>query len=243
MIDFSPLDRHERIALGFSGGKDSLALIYLFREYLPRITVYHMDTGDLLPEMRAAVESATLMIPNFIRVQGDVMAWIDANGLPTDLLPYSMHPLGQMAGQADGKLVARYDCCFANLMLPLYQRMSDDGMTLLIRGTKTVDLKRLPTRSGQIIDGKEIWNPIEDWSHDDVFAYLKSVGAPHNPVYDSMVNSPECARCSAWWSEGRATYLREKHPVLFTEYRRRLEVVADAVTPSINAMHRELGEA
>ena len=36
----------------FSGGKDSRALIELFRPHLDGITVYHLDTGDMFPEIR-----------------------------------------------------------------------------------------------------------------------------------------------------------------------------------------------
>ena len=45
-LDTSILDRHERIALQFSGGKDSLALWGLMRPHLDRVVVYHVDTGD-----------------------------------------------------------------------------------------------------------------------------------------------------------------------------------------------------
>ena len=42
-----PLHRHAagKVALMFSGGKDSRALIELFRPYLDGIPVYHLDTG------------------------------------------------------------------------------------------------------------------------------------------------------------------------------------------------------
>jgi 3'-phosphoadenosine 5'-phosphosulfate sulfotransferase (PAPS reductase)/FAD synthetase len=48
-INFSRLQAHAagKVALLFSGGKDSRALIELFRPYLNGITVYHCDTGDM----------------------------------------------------------------------------------------------------------------------------------------------------------------------------------------------------
>src|SRR5437763_1126143 len=56
-VDFSRLSRHEpgKVALLFWGGKDSRALIELFRPYLDGIAVYHNDTGDLWPERREFV--------------------------------------------------------------------------------------------------------------------------------------------------------------------------------------------
>jgi 3'-phosphoadenosine 5'-phosphosulfate sulfotransferase (PAPS reductase)/FAD synthetase len=243
MLDTSVLNRHTKIALSFSGGKDSLACVYLLRPHLDRITLYHNDTGDLLPEMRETVEHVRGFAPNFVHMQGDVMGWQERNGLPTDLLPYSAHDVGRMVGQPGARLTTRYACCYTNLMHPLWERIKADGITLLIRGTKTVDLKRLPTRSGDMAEGVEIWHPIEDWSHERVFAYLRSVKAPLPRIYERSINSPECARCSAWWGEKRAAYLKEYHPELFTEYAARLRIVTGEIIESVNNLNRELGVA
>lgn len=243
MIDLSPLHRHERIALAFSGGKDSLAVVYALRPHLDRLTVYHMDTGDLLPEIRETVAHVRSFAPSFVHVQGDVGAWIAENGLPTDLLPFSAHEVGRMAGQENVRLVPRYRCCFTNLMAPLWQRIKADGITLVIRGTKNCDLKRHPTQDGETHDGVELWYPLAGWSHDQVFAYLKEVGAPTNRIYETMTNAPECARCSAWWGEGRAAYLRKYHPDLFRDYVGRLRAVTSEIIASVNNLNRELGDA
>lgn len=242
MIDMSPLSRHEKIALSFSGGKDSLACVYLLRNHLNRLTVYHYDTGDLLPEVRHVVSEVEAFCPNFVHIQGDVRGWIAEYGLPTDLLPYSTHGIGVLAGQNRTKLVTRYHCCFSNLMWPVWDRIKADGNTLCIRGTKLSDQTKLPAYSGDVIEGLELWFPINDWSHDQVQTYLRKVGAPHNPIYDHMTNSPECARCPAWWSEGRAAWLRDKHPELFADYSRDLRVVAREVVGPINDLRRELLE-
>ena len=45
-----------KTALQFSGGKDSLACIHLMRSHWDTLTVYHVDTGDLLPEVREIVD-------------------------------------------------------------------------------------------------------------------------------------------------------------------------------------------
>lgn len=242
MIDLSPLDRHEKIALGFSGGKDSLACLWLLRAHLDRITVYHIDTGDLMPETRAIVSEVELMCPNFVHIQCDVRGWIAQFGLPTDLLPFSTHGIGVQAGQNDEKLVTRYHCCWTNLMFPIWDRIKRDGNTLCIRGTKLADQKRLPAESGSVHDGIELWFPVNDWSNEDVQAYLAKEGAPRNKLYDHMTNAPECARCSAWWSEGRASYLKRYHPGLFAEYARDIKTIAREVAKPINALRAELAE-
>lgn len=242
MIDFSPLDRHEKIACSFSGGKDSLACVYILRGHWDRIKFYHNDTGDLLPEVRAVVSQVEAMVPHFVRIQGDVRSWTAMHGVPTDLLPYSAHDIGRLAGQGGARLVTRYNCCFVNLMWPTWQRIKDDGNTLCIRGSKSADTPKMPTVSGETMEGVELWYPVQDWSHADVHAYLKSVGAPENRIYDHMTSAPECARCTAWWGEGRAAYLKRFHPELHADYMAGLSVVAGEITESVANLRRELAE-
>ncbi len=125
-------------------------------------------------------------------------------------------------------------------MIPMHHRMIENGETLVIRGTKRADLARLPAESGDTSMGYELWLPLQDWSYDDVFAYLRSVDAPICRVYEHKVNAPECATCPAWWSEGRTEYLKKYHPDLFNTYRAKLAAVAAEVTPHWNALQGEL---
>jgi 3'-phosphoadenosine 5'-phosphosulfate sulfotransferase (PAPS reductase)/FAD synthetase len=238
----SPLNRHERIALQFSGGKDSLTLVHLMRPHWDRLTIYHTDTGDLLPEVKEIVAEVEAMVPNFRRINTDAKGWTASVGLPTDLMPTSSTPIGAALGMESAAIVDRFTCCAQNLMLPMHRRMLEDGITLVIRGTKRVDTVRMAATSGDTTAGYEIWLPLTDWSHDDVFAYLKKVGAPICRVYEHKVNAPECATCPAWWNEGRTAYLSKYHPELYREYRAKLAVVAAEVTPHWNALQVELAD-
>lgn len=239
MIDLAPLARHDKAALCFSGGKDSVAVLYLLRDHLHRITVYHNDTGDLLPEIMEQVEHAKTLAPNFVHIHSDAKGWIAANGMPTDLLPFSAHDVGQAAAQGP-RMVQRYECCFTNLMAPIWDRIVADGNTLVIRGSKTVDVPRLPVQSGAVVDGIEFWHPIQGWAHTRVMGYLRDVGAPHNRLYDHMTSAPECARCPAWWGEKRGAYLKRYHPELHRDYMAGLQVVAAEVTASLVNLRHEL---
>jgi phosphoadenosine phosphosulfate reductase len=239
MIDI-PVSRHQKIALCCSGGKDSLAVLYLLRPLLDRITVYHMDTGDLLPEIIEVVEHVQGIAPHFVHVRSDANAWMAENGMPTDLLPYSAHEVGRVTGQEKTRLVGRYECCFANLMWPLIERIQADGNTLVIRGTRKEEMARIPAPSGAVLQGLEFWNPIEDWSRAEVMDYLKSQNAPIPRLYGHMVQAPECARCPAWWSEKRAAYLREFHPNLARDYSARLRIIAAEIEGSIRDFQAEL---
>jgi phosphoadenosine phosphosulfate reductase len=145
-------------------------------------------------------------------------------------------------GMGRRPLVDRYTCCYANLMLPMHERMLADGVTLAIRGTKRADLPRLPAVSGDVSLGYELWLPLENWSHAEVFEYLRSVDAPICRVYEHQVNAPECSTCTAWWSEGRAAYLSRFHPDRFDKYQARLALVAAEVAPHWQLLTKEMSD-
>jgi 3'-phosphoadenosine 5'-phosphosulfate sulfotransferase (PAPS reductase)/FAD synthetase len=237
----TPLDRHSLAALQFSGGKDSLALVYLLRPHWDKLTLYHVDTGDLLPEVREIVDMVEAMVPDFRRIETDSDKWTASVGLPSDLVPTTSTPAGLAIGASQQRIVDRFDCCAMNIMAPMHQRMMEDGVTLVIRGTKRADLARLPHEGGDTGMGYELWLPLLDWSHDDVFAYLKEVGAPICRVYENGVQAPECATCPAWWSEGRAAYLKKYHPALHSTYQTKLAIVAREVSPHWSALRVENG--
>jgi 3'-phosphoadenosine 5'-phosphosulfate sulfotransferase (PAPS reductase)/FAD synthetase len=236
----TPLDRHGRGALHFSGGKDSLALVHLLRPQWDKLTLYHVDTGDLLPEVREIVDMVEAMVPAFVRIETDARAWTAGHGLPSDLVPTTSTAVGMAIGASKQPIVDRFACCVANIMAPMHQQMVEDGVPLAIRGTKRADLARLPAVDGDTSLGYELWLPLLEWSHDDVFAYLRKVGAPICRVYKHRVNAPECATCPAWWSEARAQYLNKYHPGLFEAYRAKLAKVTDEITPHWRALKGEL---
>lgn len=239
-INLDYIGRFKKPALQFSGGKDSLALLHLFGPVLDRITVYNLDTGDGCPETRAVIEDAKKWVPHFETIQSDVSAWKAANGWPSDLVPARAHEIGLLYGMNSFKLSNRFDCCCANLMAPMQARMQADGVDLIIRGTKHADTGRVPHEGPA--GWCHTWLPIREWSHDDVFSYLKQVGAMHNPIYDHFrsISAPECLHCTAWWDDGKSRYLKARHPEVYNEYIHNLKLIAGVVTGHISDLTQEL---
>ncbi|MDB5541901.1 MAG: Bcep22 3 [Devosia sp.] len=236
LVDVSPLDRHERIGLMFSGGKDSLALVYMLRPFWDRLTVYHADAGDLLPETVEVVAAVEAMVPSFVRLNTDSRAWRRENGLPSDIVPWSCTPFGR-AFKEGGRvtLVDRFACCRASLWEPIFERARADGVTLEIIGTKASDpggdATRMmagmqPGQSTVTVGDIERWFPLNAWSDEEVFSYLRDVGAPIARYYEGGVSKgPECATCSAYWDEGRAAYLAKHHPEKAAAYMADLQTI------------------
>ncbi len=233
------MQRHERIALQFSGGKDSLAALFLLRNHWDKMTVYWTNTGDPVPEVLAVVEQVKALVPHFVEISGRVLEQTEAYGLPSDLVPTTSTPFGQAAYGAGTKLQDRFQCCYHSLMRPMQERMEQDGITLIIRGQKTVDRMKSPLRSGALEQGMELLFPLELWTDAQVFDYLKGNAFIPN-YYEQLTASPDCLTCSAYWSEGRAAWLKRKHPEAHTAYQGKLDVIREAVMPHIALFNLEV---
>lgn len=257
--DCSILEQHERIGFAFSGGKDSLAMLGLLRPHWHRLTVYHVDTQDLLPETRAVVAHAYSLTKGHVRgwrhILTNSIGWQEKFGLASDLVPFDCTDLGMalLHGAAGRMSMApRMSCCSANLHRPLYEAFESDGVTLGIRGTRREDaawgllvVGGKPMTPDLYLDessGLQWWCPIHDWSTAQVFAYLQREGLPIAKYYHDQYrhSGPECARCTAWLDEGRAKYLRQHHPALAGDYMVRLQRVRSAIRPTLAQLDDEL---
>lgn len=240
MLDTTILDRHQRIALQLSGGRDSLACLYLLRPYWDRLTVYWSNTGDPFPETVAIMDQVRAQVPHFVEIAGDQPGVVAQYGLPSDIVPASATPIGVLGSGGGTLLQDRYSCCANVFMLPMHARMLADGITLIIRGQKAGDALKSPLASGTVQDGIEYWFPIEGWSNADVMAYLRAQDAPIPRFYQMLDGAPDCLTCSAYWEHGAAAYLAAHHPAAHQEVQRRLDVIREAIMPSIAAFNQEI---
>lgn len=227
------INDHDRIALMFSGGRDSLAAFFLLADFLDKVTVYHCDTGDAYPETQEVVAKVRALSPNFVTVEGQVQEVWRQLGYPADLLPTECTPIGRLKDPSWPMLVDRYSCCFYTYMKPMFDRVVSDGMSLVIRGQRRDDYGTPPLQSGDT-DTFEVLYPIEDWTAADVDAYLEYVGVEPAPFYARGLSSTlDCMHCSAWSELGGLTYLERFHPDAHAETLRRVTIVRSAVRRSL----------
>lgn len=243
-VDLSRLDGHDRIVLQFSGGKDSLALLYLFKPHLCRMTVLHCDTGDQLPEVQRLVAAVEANAPSFRRVKTDAPAWIAKNGLPSDLVPVRCHPVAaKIYRDAGHPIVACVECCAENRWKPMDDALHELDPSLVIHGQRRSDAvgwdKTTQGDTVKMPSGWESWSPIAEWSDDEVMTYLREVGAPILPWYSHQPHAPECATCPGGWSEGRGAYLAKHHPDLAARYADYLKIHAAETKPVVDQFFAE----
>lgn len=238
----SVMARHERVALQFSGGKDSIATLLLMRPWWDRLTVYWLNTGDPFPEVVEVVEKVRALVPRFVEINGGRDAVVARHGLPSDVIPYSSTPVTHYLGVAETPpLQDRFSCCARVVMQPLHAKMIEDDITMIVRGQRVAETFKGPHRSGDVAEGFEVLYPIEDWTTDEVFEFIESSGWEIPRYYvEGMPHSGDCLVCTAWVGDGRGEYLRKHHPDRFNEYREKLSIVAAAAQAAVNNLIDEV---
>jgi phosphoadenosine phosphosulfate reductase len=210
-VSFEFLYHHKKIALELSGGKDSVAVLYLLRDVLDKITVYWLNTGDAYPETVKVIEECRKLCPNFVEVLSNVAEWTIFNGFPSDVVPATGWQVHQQVPIGEFKFADSFTCCAHNIMNPLHARVLADGNTCIIRGQKKSDEHQAPIISGEWYDGAQIIFPIANWTDDEVMNFLTASGAPIHPVYEFSKDGADCMHCTGWWGKTSMEFL-SKHP-------------------------------
>lgn len=222
----NPIDRHQRIALQLSGGKDSLACFYLLRPYWDKLTVYWVNTGAAFSEV-CNVVGKIANIATLIEIKTDQAANISIHGYPVDVLPIRAHASIQPLSGDRLKMQGFMQCCYENVMRPMQERMVADGITLIIRGQRNDESHKSTIKSGYVSHGTEYYFPIESWTSIEVLQYLREIG--ELPEYYNHVDSSlDCWNCTAYLSENlrKRTYMRHKHPEKYAFVSQRLTEIA-----------------
>lgn len=172
----------DRIALAWTGGKDSTVVLDLWRETMGsrRVLAVNLDTGHKFSE---------------------VMAFRDrmAEEWNVDLRIVRPLPEDVPARIAADKLA----CCGGLKVRPLRRAVAELGLEVLITGIRAdenpsrTDLTYLEDRQGYVQA-----NPILHWTEMDVWAHTTARGLPYCELYDRGYRSLGCVPCTARAAHG-----------------------------------------
>ena len=134
------------IALHFSGGKDSLACLHLYKDFWHKMYVIWVNTGAVYPEMQAYMDGWKEKLPHFVEVKSNQPKDIEANGWPVDVLPVNNTALGLLVTGKSGPMLQPYlSCCANNIWLPLHETTKKLGVKKVIKGQRLEDGRKSTT--------------------------------------------------------------------------------------------------
>lgn len=164
-----------KAALQFSGGKDSLALLWFMQALWPYVDVIFMDAGDVYPSTMKRVMEVAKLLPNFIHLKSDAKEYRREHGDPDN--------------------VTWMQCCGANIYQPMHEYLLEHGYRQVLRGTKAVDPHVHMVFPGDVLDGILFSFPLWFWTDIDVMLYL----GERLPVEYRFgaVGMPDCKSCTA----------------------------------------------
>lgn len=238
------LSSHRKVALQFSGGRDSLAMLLYLQPYWNDLTVYFCDSGEALPETLELVERVKRLVPNFIRVPGKVQEVRERDGWPADVIPARSGFLyGPGLYTRSFPVISRELCCFKSLMAPLQAAMLTDKITLVLRGQRDSDYPKNPLPSGTVEGGIMVVYPIQTWTTEEVEDYISASGWAVPSYYaEGMTSAPDCMHCTAWLEHGALRYLDKHHKHSAGVVRGVLTQMINSVEPAYTRMVAEARE-
>lgn len=184
-------------ALQFSGGKDSLACLYLLHPIWDELLVVWCNTGVAYKETIDLMEEIKKIVPHFLEVKSNQPEFIKEYGYPSDVLSIRNTNFGHIVhGTSGSKFTDYLSCCNANIWQPLAKAC--EGMEVIYRGQRLEDEKKSTVKSGDVISGIEYVFPIESWTTEEVKKYL---GDKMPEYYKDEKSSHDCWNCTAYLAD------------------------------------------
>jgi phosphoadenosine phosphosulfate reductase len=156
----------------------------IFRADLP-IEIFTLDTGRLHGDTLALVATIERHYGRAIRVVTPKAEAVAA------------YVAGHGADALFASLELRKRCCAIRKVEPLARALQGKRAWLTgLRRAQAAIRDAIPVRAFDPGHGIEKFNPLVDWSEDDVWAYVREHGVPYNRLHDHGYRSIGCAPCT-----------------------------------------------
>ncbi|MBT9444820.1 MAG: phosphoadenylyl-sulfate reductase [Hyphomonadaceae bacterium] len=173
------------VALASSLSAEDMVLTHLVAEAALPISVFAIDTGRLHDETFALIDAAREQLGVAIEVYRPDPAAVDA------------YVAGNGANAFYDSLDLRKSCCHIRKVEPLERALKGKrGWITGQRREQAATRTELAEREHDAARGIEKFNPLADWSWDDVLAYAKAADVPINPLHARGYVSIGCDPCT-----------------------------------------------
>lgn len=194
------LEKHGKgkVAVSWSGGRCSTAVLFMALEIDPEIKVIHNDTGVLYPETSGFVKSIAKQYNiNLTIVKPPTTFWgvCKQYGFPFEVRRGKGEPA----------------CCRLLKKYPTKRALKEQGVEAEITGIRVGEASNrmfIVAQRGQFYFAKSwgVWkfHPIALWTTNQLINFLKENSTPVNPVYDKYnLDREGCWPCTGYkgWKE------------------------------------------
>jgi phosphoadenosine phosphosulfate reductase len=178
-------NEHAPIALASSFGAEDMVLIDLISKAALRIGVFTLDTGRLPEETHTLIDRVR-------KVYGIV---VDVYFPATDAVESFVHANGVNAFYESPPLRER--CCAIRKTEPLARALAGKQAWITgLRRSQSITRREVALAEFDATHGIAKFNPLADWSRDEVWSYLKTHRVPYNALFDRGYASIGCAPCT-----------------------------------------------
>jgi phosphoadenosine phosphosulfate reductase len=198
--DFSPA------SFATSLGAEDMVITDLIARAKADIELFTLDTGRLPEETHRLIQQVRLHYGIAIRAyapeRADVETYVAENG------PNAFYD----------SIELRKECCRIRKVVPLGRALAGKRAWLTgLRREQSVTRADLGVREWDADHKLEKFNPLIDWTTDDVWAYIRRYEVPYNALHDRGYPSLGCAPCTRaitigediragrWWWENPET--------------------------------------
>jgi phosphoadenosine phosphosulfate reductase len=176
---------HSPTALASSFGAEDMVLLDLIARDGLAISIFTLDTGrlpkathDLIARVR---KQYGIAVEVFSPWPDSVSAFVEEHGID---------------GFYDG-VEQRKACCAVRKVEPLKRALaSRRGWITGLRREQSENRAEVPEIERDAATGKWKFSPLAEWTHEDVWAYIKTNGVPYNALHDRGYPSIGCEPCT-----------------------------------------------
>jgi phosphoadenosine phosphosulfate reductase len=194
---------HAPVVFANSLGAEDMVLTDLIVRHQPDITIFSLDTNRLPEETY------------------DLMRQVQLHyGIPLQIYSPDVELIAAYVAQygKDGfynSIEARKRCCYIRKVEPLHRALAGHGAWITgMRREQAATRGGLEISSFDADNGLQKFNPLLDWTHAEVWEYIRTNGVPYNRLHDRFYPSIGCAPCTRaitpgediragrwWWEE------------------------------------------
>lgn len=172
-------------------GPEAMVMTDLIARHDLDIEIFSIDTGRLPEETHALAHSVHRRYGGIIKMinpdPDDVLAWTQENG---------------QNGFYES-VVLREGCCAVRKVAPLRRALAGKRAWLAgLRREHGETRRDLEVAAWDEANGLQKFNPMLDWTTDQVWAYIRDHSVPYNELYDRGYTSIGCAPCTRAISPG-----------------------------------------